>query len=122
MWLSEQKLYNVFKKKLSEAIIHILDQTLLKGWKDKIMNVIEATPLTIKSRLNNTGGAITGWSFKGDIPVESKLFKIAKSIYTPFPYIYQSSQWSFSPSGFPTSIVTAKIASNKIDKLKIKAK
>jgi len=122
MWLSEQKLYNVFKKKLSEAIIHTLDQTLLKGWKDKIMNVIEATPLTIKSRLNNTGGAITGWSFRGDIPVESKLFKIAKSIYTPFPYIYQSSQWSFSPSGFPTSIVTAKIASNKIDKLKIKAK
>lgn len=121
LWLSENNLYSLFKKKLSEAIIQILDQTLLKGWKDKIIKIIEATPLTIKSRLNNTGGAITGWSFNGDIPVESKLFKIARSINTPFPYIYQSSQWSFSPSGFPTSIVTAKIAANKIDKLKIKS-
>ncbi|MFU8793340.1 MAG: phytoene desaturase family protein [Acholeplasmataceae bacterium] len=120
LWLSEHNLYSDFKKRLSEAIIKILDDTLLKGWKAHILKVIEATPLTIKSRLNNTGGAITGWSFHGDIPVESKLFKIARSIKTPFPYIFQSSQWSFSPSGFPTSIVTAKIAANKVDKMKIK--
>jgi phytoene dehydrogenase-like protein len=122
LWLSENNLYKNFKKSLNEAIIHILNDTLLNGWSNKIISVIEATPLTIKSRLNNTGGAITGWSFHGDIPVESKLFKIARSIQTPFPYIYQSSQWSFSPSGFPTSIVTAKIAANKIDKLKLKNK
>ena len=120
LWLSDHNLYGDFKKRLSSAIIKILDETLLKGWQEKILKVIEATPLTIKSRLNNTGGAITGWSFHGDIPVESKLFKIARSIQTPFPYIFQSSQWSFSPSGFPTSIITAKIAANKIDKMKIK--
>ncbi len=120
-WLSQNELYDMFKQLFSKAIIDILDQTLLIGWKSKIISSIEATPLTIESRLNNTNGAITGWSFVGEIPVQSKLFKIASSINTPFPSIYQSSQWSFSPSGFPTSIVTAKIAANKIHKLKIKS-
>jgi len=113
-WIMDKKLYDFFKTNLSESIIDVLNKTLLPNWKQKIISYFEATPLTIESRLNNTGGAITGWSFSGDIPVEHKLFKIAKSIITPFPNVFQSSQWSFSPSGFPTSIVTAKIASNKI--------
>lgn len=119
-WLSANNLYTEFKSMLTQAIINVLDQTLLKTWKSHIISVIEATPLTIKSRLNNTGGAITGWSFKDAIPVENKMFKIARSIKTPFPYIFQSSQWTFSPSGFPTSIVTAKIAANKINKMTLK--
>ncbi len=119
-WLSANNLYTEFKSMLTQAIITVLNQTLLKDWKSQIISVIEATPLTIESRLNNTGGAITGWSFKDAIPVESKMFKIARSIKTPFPAIFQSSQWSFSPSGFPTSIVTAKIAANKIIKMKLK--
>jgi phytoene dehydrogenase-like protein len=116
-WLQSADLYEMFKKELSQAIIDILEETLFPGWSSKIINYLEATPLTIESRLNNTGGAITGWSFRGEIPVEHKLFRIARSIQTPFPNIFQSSQWSFSPSGFPTSIVTAKIAANKIHKL-----
>jgi phytoene dehydrogenase-like protein len=118
-YISEEGLYDFFKKRFAELIIDSLNVTLLKNWKPKITNYFVATPLTIESRLNNTGGAITGWSFSGDIPVENKLFKIARSINTPFKNIFQSSQWSFSPSGFPTSIVTAKIASNKIHKMKI---
>jgi phytoene dehydrogenase-like protein len=117
-WLLDEGLYNFYKKTLSDAIINILDDTLLKGWKEKIVSYFEATPITIESRLNNTGGAITGWSFSGEIPVEHRLWKIAGSVKTPFPRIFQSSQWSFSPSGFPTSIVTAKIAANKIHRLK----
>ncbi|TVP86094.1 MAG: NAD(P)/FAD-dependent oxidoreductase [Acholeplasmataceae bacterium] len=116
-WIQTSGLYDVFKKHLSQAIIDVLERTLLPGWQSKIINDFEATPLTIENRLNNTNGAITGWSFKGEIPVEHKLFKIAKSIKTPFPNVFQSSHWSFSPSGFPTSIVTAKLAANKIHKL-----
>jgi phytoene dehydrogenase-like protein len=119
-YLLDQGLYDYFKKRFAELIIDALDNSLLKDWKSKINNYFVATPLTIESRLNNTGGAITGWSFSGDIPVENKLFKIARSINTPFKNVFQSSQWSFSPSGFPTSIITAKIASNKIHKMKIK--
>lgn len=118
-WFLKEGLYDFFRKTLSEAIIEILEETLLPGWKSKILNYFEATPKTIESRLNNTGGAITGWSFSKEIPVEHRLWKIASSIKTPFPKIFQSSQWSFSPSGFPTSIVTAKIAANKIDRMKI---
>jgi phytoene dehydrogenase-like protein len=119
-YLSEKNLYNDLKVILSKAIIDTLESTLLKGWKNHIIHAFEATPLTIESRLNNTGGAITGWSFSNKTPVEDRLFKIANSIKTPFPNIFQSSQWSFSPSGFPTSIVTAKIAANKIHKMKMK--
>ena len=118
-WLLDEGLYNFYKKVLSDAIIDTLNDSLLKGWKEKILHFFEATPITIESRLNNTGGAITGWSFSGDIPVEHRLWKIAGSVKTPFPKIFQSSQWSFSPSGFPTSIVTAKIAANKIHRLKV---
>jgi phytoene dehydrogenase-like protein len=118
-WIQEQGYYDLFKKHLSTSIIDILEQTLLPGWKSKVIHYFEATPLTIESRLNSTGGAITGWSFSGSIPVEHKLFKIARSIQTPFPNVFQASQWSFSPSGFPTSIVTAKIAANKMSRLKI---
>lgn len=112
--ISSLGLYDELKKELSYYIIDILNETLFPNWKDQVIFKIEATPLTIESRLNNTGGAITGWSFSNEIPVTHKLFKIAKSVDTPFLNIYQSSQWSFSPSGFPTSIVTAKIASNKV--------
>ena len=97
-----------------------LNQTLWPNWKSSILSYLEATPLTIESRFNNTQGAITGWSFTGDIPVEQRMFRIARSILTPFDGIFQSSHWTFSPSGFPTSIVTAKLAANKIHKLKIK--
>jgi len=119
-WIQEHGFYDTFKKHLSQSIIDILDIYLLKGWKNKVINFFEATPLTIESRLNSTGGAITGWSFSEDIPVEHKLFNIARSIQTPFPHVFQASQWSFSPSGFPTSIVTAKIAANKMNRLKLK--
>lgn len=116
-WIQTAGLYDDFKKYLSESIIDVLEETLFPNWKSKVINYFEATPLTIESRLNNTGGAITGWSFQDEIPVVHKLYQIARSIQTPFPNIFQSSQWSFAPSGFPTSIVTAKIAANKIHKL-----
>lgn len=121
-YLLEEQLYDYFKKTFTEAIFDILNQTLLPGWKEHIIHHIVATPITIESRLNNTNGAITGWSFSEEIPVESRLWKIASSIKTPFPRIFQSSQWSFSPSGFPTSIITAKLASNQVHKLKLKNK
>ncbi len=116
-WLKAHHLDTFFRHELSNQVIETLDKTLFHGWKSQILHSFDATPLTIENRLNNTGGAITGWSFSHDIPVENKLFKIAKSIQTPFSNIYQSSQWSFSPSGFPTSIVTAKIASDRIKRL-----
>jgi phytoene dehydrogenase-like protein len=117
-WIQQNGFYDLLKKHLSTSIIDTLESTLLPGWKSKVIHYFEATPLTIESRINSTGGAITGWAFSKDIPVEHKLFKIARSIYTPFPNVFQASQWSFSPSGFPTSIVTAKIAANKMNRLK----
>lgn len=119
-WIQLHHDFTWFKQFFSEAILLALNQTLWPNWKSSILSYLEATPLTIESRFNNTQGAITGWSFTGDIPVEQRMFRIARSILTPFDGIFQSSHWTFSPSGFPTSIVTAKLAANKIHKLKMK--
>jgi hypothetical protein len=39
--------------------------------------------------------------------------KVAKSVLTPIPDVLQAGQWSFSPSGLPISILTAKLASDR---------
>jgi hypothetical protein len=42
--------------------------------------------------------------------------KVANSVLTPMPDIYQAGQWSYSPAGLPISIMTGKLAVNRIEK------
>jgi len=71
--------------------------------------------LTMEKYSGNTDGAITGWSFTNlTMPAESRLPKIANSIRTPIPGVYQAGQWTFSPSGLPVSILTGKLAADKV--------
>jgi hypothetical protein len=39
--------------------------------------------------------------------------KIARSLRTPVPDVFQAGQWTFSPSGLPISILTGKLASDQ---------
>jgi hypothetical protein len=41
---------------------------------------------------------------------------IKRSIFTPLKDIYQAGQWTFSPSGLPISILTGKLAADKVHK------
>jgi hypothetical protein len=50
------------------------------------------------------------------MPVVHKLREVAKSINTPVKDIYKAGQWSYSPAGVPISILTGKLAANKIIK------
>lgn len=111
-------LYEEFKSYMEKAVIKSLSNNLFVGLNKKVIESFSSSPLTIKRRLNNSEGAITGWSFTETCPSEDRMKKIAKSIETPFNDIYQIGHWTFSPSGLPTAIITAKLAADKIERLK----
>lgn len=84
---------------------------------DKAKPAMISTPLTIERFTKNRHGAITGWAFTNkELPCVSGFKDIMKSVDTPFKDIYQAGQWTFAPSGFPISIMTGKIASDKAKK------
>ncbi|KNZ41779.1 phytoene desaturase family protein [Acetobacterium bakii] len=109
--------YEEFKRFSQECIITVLDATLLKGFKNKIIDQFSSTPLTLEKKTGNSQGAITGWAFTNAIiPVVSSLPDVGKSIDTPHPDIFQAGQWSFSPSGLPISVLTGKLAADAVKK------
>ena len=70
----------------------------------------------MESLTNNTDGAITGWAFTNDfIPSENRLARIANSVNTP-AQCPAGRPVDFSPSGFPISLITGKLAADKIIK------
>lgn len=109
--------YKEFKKNSEERILEILDTTIYPGITSKIIDQFSSTPLTLEERTGNTDGAITGWAFTNpSMPAVSSLPKIAKSVLTPIPDVFQAGQWTFSPSGMPVSILTGKLAADKAKK------
>ncbi|MEI8216189.1 MAG: NAD(P)/FAD-dependent oxidoreductase [Eubacteriales bacterium] len=115
--ISESGWYDSFKKFSENTIIDILNKSVFPGIKAKIIDQFSSTPLTLESRTGNSQGAITGWAFtNSSIPVIHSMPKIAQSILTPLPDIFQAGQWSFSPSGLPISILTGKLAADKVKK------
>ena len=82
--------------------------------KDKIIGRFSFTPLGIRDRVGSSEGAITGWSFEQPIPVVHKMQFSDRSVLTPIPNIYQAGQWVFSPAGVPMSILTGKLAADRV--------
>lgn len=115
--ISEMGWYEEFKKLSEELIIDTLDSTVFPGIKARAMDRFISTPLTLERITGNSDGAITGWAFTNTaIPAESRMAKIAKSICTPVPDVFQAGQWTFSPSGLPISVLTGKLAADKVRK------
>ncbi|MFO7711953.1 MAG: NAD(P)/FAD-dependent oxidoreductase, partial [Dehalococcoidia bacterium] len=107
--------YDEFKLLSENIIIDILDGTIYPGIKDRIICQFSSTPLTLFGRHGNSEGAITGWGFTNEeIPAETRLPRIANSIKTPIPDVFQAGQWVFSPSGLPVSILTGKLAADAV--------
>lgn len=106
-----------FRKYSSELIIKTLDQSVYPDLAESIIDSFTATPITIQQRTGSTDGAITGWSFSNNpVPAESRLIRISNSVNTPLPDVTQAGQWTYSPSGFPVSLITGKLAADKINK------
>lgn len=99
---------------LEQLTIEIMDQSIFPGLKDKVTAKFSSTPLTIEKLTGNTGGGITGWAHTNPyMPVVNKMSKVAKSVDTILPSVYQAGQWVYSPSGLPISILTGKLAADK---------
>ena len=108
-WTAEIKTF------LEKLTIEILDESVFPGIKNKVFGCFSSSPITIQKLTGNTEGGITGWAFTNPyMPAVSSMLGIAKSVLTPLPNIYQAGQWTYSPAGLPISILTGKLASDRL--------
>jgi phytoene dehydrogenase-like protein len=103
------------KEFLEKITIDILNESIFPGIKEKVTGCFSSSPVTIEKLTGNTEGGITGWAFTNPVmPAVSSMLGIAKSVETPLPSIFQAGQWTYSPAGLPISILTGKLASDKV--------
>lgn len=108
-WTDEMKDF------LELNFIRVLDGSIFPGIRDKIADRFSSSPLTIAKLTGNTDGGITGWAFTNPyIPVETRTLRVARSVDTILPSVYQAGQWVYSPAGLPISILTGKLAADKV--------
>jgi len=98
--------YDEFKNEMESRMLDVLSNSIYPGLKDKVLFHISSTPLSIESVAGTSEGAIVGWSYESPVPVENELRKMAGSVKTPIPNVYQAGQWAYSPAGLPTAILT----------------
>ena len=114
-YFAEAGAYEALKEFCIKTIVDIMTRTVFPEIEHHLMFTICATPMTIEELSGNSQGAITGWSFAGaDLPSESRFKQIAHSVVTPIPDVVQCGQWTFSPAGLPISIVTGKLAADRL--------
>jgi phytoene dehydrogenase-like protein len=106
-----------FREFAAKLMIDTLDQSIYPGLANSLIDSFTSTPMTMQKITGSTDGAITGWAFTNDpMPAESRLIKIANAVNTPLPNVYQAGQWTYSPSGLPVSLITGKLAADKVHK------
>ena len=107
--------YEDLKTLCMAEILKTLTSGIYPELNGKVLGGSVSTPLTIQRLTGNTDGAITGWAFTNPLmPAVSKMTQIAKSAKTPLPNVWQAGQWTYSPSGFPISILTGKMAADAV--------
>lgn len=106
--------YKEFIAEMEDRIIQVLADSVYPMFKDKIMKRFSFSPLSYANRVASSEGAITGWSFQESVPVIHKIQQANRAVLTPIPSIYQAGQWTYSPGGVPMSILTGKLAANRI--------
>jgi len=107
--------YEDFKSFCEMCIIRTLASTIYPGIQEAILHKFSSTPVTMAKIAGNTEGAITGWAFSNHpMPAESRLPRILNALKTPVPGVVQAGQWTYSPSGLPISILTGKLAADRV--------
>lgn len=115
--LQERGWYEDFRKEIETTIVNLLNETVYPGLKEKVEKMFSFTPVSIKNRIASTDGAVVGWSFETNVPAVHKIEKSAESVITPIANIFQAGQWVYNPAGVPMSILTGRLAADKIIKL-----
>lgn len=106
--------YHAFKKALENRMLDALSDSVYPFLKNKMITCFSFTPLSIVDRIGSSEGAITGWSFEKAVPVVNKIQYSSRSVLTPIPSVFVAGQWAYSPAGVPMSILTGKLATEKI--------
>jgi phytoene dehydrogenase-like protein len=115
--VQEMGWYESFKTHCEQCVIGTLDGSIYPGIRQAVLLQFSSTPLTMARLAGNSEGAITGWSFTNrPMPAESRLPKIMNAINTPVPGVFQAGQWTYSPAGLPISIITGKLAADRVIK------
>ena len=112
-WLDE------FITELENRILRVISDSIYPMLKDKVIDRFSFSPLTIENRIGSSEGGITGWAFQETMPVINKIQIADRSVLTPLPSVYQAGQWVYSPAGVPMSILTGKLAADKVLRSKI---
>jgi phytoene dehydrogenase-like protein len=107
-WLDE------FTLETENRMIDVITASVYPMLKDKIISRFSFSPISIENRIGSSEGAIVGWSFRKDMPVVNKIQISHRSVLTLVPSIFQAGQWAYSPAGVPMSILTGKLAANKV--------
>ncbi len=117
-FIADQGWYEELKQLSNTYFVDILDQTWLTGLKKATYETMHASPLTMEKFAAVHQGSLSGWSFTNK-PMLSEFFftRVAKSILTPYPKVFQAGQWAFAPAGLPTCALTGKLAADKVLKL-----
>lgn len=103
-----------YRRFCDERIVEVLSSSIFPRL-NAVLDRFSSSPLTLERMTGNADGAITGWAFTNPVmPAVHDLPRIATSIRTPIPGVYQAGQWTFSPSGLPISILTGKLAADRI--------
>ena len=105
--------YDEFKRRVEEEFIDVISSSIYPGLKEKVLFSFSASPASIYSRVRSSEGSIVGWSFEGDIPVVTSMFRMADSAKTALPNVYAAGKWVYSPAGGPTAIMTGRIAAKR---------
>ena len=99
---------------LEQEMIRVLNTSVFKGLLDTIELQFSSSPLTIEKRFNSSEGGITGWTFERPAVAVNRLMKIASAVKTPLADVYQAGQWTYTPAGIPTAILTGWYAADTI--------
>jgi phytoene dehydrogenase-like protein len=113
-WIDE------FISEIENRVLLRISDSVFPMLKDNIIAQFSFSPLSIQNRTASSEGAIVGWEFQKEMPVINKIQIADKSVFTPLPSVYQAGQWAYSPAGVPMSILTGKLAADRVIKSKSK--
>jgi all-trans-retinol 13,14-reductase len=104
--------YQEFKEAVADRMVRTLAESVYPVLRDpaKIFFRFTATPITIANTAGSSEGAIVGWSFEDGVPVTNSLLRINDAPKTAFPHVVKAGQWSYSPTGVPTALLTGRLA------------
>jgi phytoene dehydrogenase-like protein len=122
-FLAEYDLFNLIQKagwldefisEIENRVLSVISDSVYPMLKDKIIARFSFSPLSIENRVGSSEGGITGWAFQKEMPVINKIQISGRSVLTPLPSIFQAGQWAYSPAGVPMSVLTGKLAADKV--------